>query len=79
MYFVYILKSRKNGDIYIGSTEDVGNRLKLHNNGKVKSTRFNRPWELMGRSVFSTRAEAVKQERFLKTGQQKERLRRFYL
>ena len=78
MYYVYFLKSLKNGDIYIGSTEDVSNRLKRHNDGKIKSTKFYRPWQLLGFEIYSTRGEAIKRERFLKNHQQKEILKKKY-
>ena len=78
MYFVYILKSLKNNDIYIGSTENVIKRFNLHNKGKVKSTKAYRPWQLLNKEEFNSRSDAVKRERFLKTGQQKEILKRKY-
>ncbi|MBI4709023.1 MAG: GIY-YIG nuclease family protein [Candidatus Portnoybacteria bacterium] len=78
MYFVYILRSLKNYYIYIGSTEDVCNRLNLHNRGRVKSTKAYRPWQLLEKQEFNTRSEAVKRERFLKTHQQKEILKKKY-
>ena len=78
MYYVYFLKSSKNNDLYIGSTENVENRLQRHNDGKVRSTQFYRPWKLLGQEEYLTRSEAVKRERFLKTGQQKEILKEKY-
>jgi putative endonuclease len=78
MYYTYILKSLKNGFIYVGSTENIDNRLSKHNSGKVKSTKAYKPWKLMETRTFSTRSEAVKEELFLKTGQQKELLRKKY-
>ncbi len=75
MFYVYFLKSQKNNDLYVGSTEDVGKRVSLHNTGKVKSTQFYRPWQLMGFEPYDTRSEAMKMERFFKTGQQKELLK----
>ena len=77
-YFVYILKSLKNGDIYIGSTIEIDKRVKLHNQGVVKSTKGYKPWKLLEYEEFRTRSEAVRRERFLKSGQQKEILRRKY-
>lgn len=76
MYYVYFLKSLKNKDLYIGSTENLAKRINLHNVGKVKSTKSYRPWGLLGYEEYNTRSEAVKRERFLKTGQQKELLKR---
>ena len=34
MYYVYILRSSKDGSIYIGYTENLGRRLKEHVAGK---------------------------------------------
>ena len=78
MFYVYFLKSLKNNDLYVGSTENIEKRLYLHNSGKVKSTKFYRPWELLGYKTLGTRSEAIKQEKFFKTHQQKELLKREY-
>ncbi len=77
-YFVYFLKSLKNGDIYVGSTTDVSNRFALHNAGRVKSTKGYKPWILLGSIEYNSRSEAVKMEQFYKTGQQKEILKKKY-
>ena len=77
-YFVYILRSLQNGDLYVGSTEDVIKRFFLHNSGKVKSTKAYRSWELLEKRGCSSRSQAVRLERFLKTGQQKELLKKKY-
>jgi len=74
-YYVYFLKSLKNNDLYIGSTEDLGRRLFFHNYGKVRSTKFYRPWELIGDEKYATRREAVRRERFLKSHQQRDLLK----
>lgn len=47
MYYMYILKSKLNGQIYIGSTNDLKNRLVEHNNGKGISTKRYMPWSLV--------------------------------
>ena len=78
MYYVYFLLSILNEDLYIGSTENVDSRLKLHNNGKVKSTKAYRPWKLLGYGEYQTRSESVKQERYYKNHQQKEKLKLRY-
>lgn len=77
-YFVYILKSQLNGDLCVGSTENVENRFRLHNSGKVKSTKGYRPWRLIETRSCNSRSEAVVLEKFLKSGQQKELLRKKY-
>lgn len=79
MFYVYFLRSLKNDDLYVGSTEDLENRLYLHNAGKVKSTKFYKPWKLLGYEKCETRSDAVRMEKFFKTGQQKELLKvKFY-
>jgi len=75
-YFTYVLLSLKNGDIYIGSTEDLENRIKRHNLGKVRSTKPNKPWKLLEYHRFDSRSEAVRYERFLKTHQQKDKIKK---
>ncbi|MBI2635332.1 MAG: GIY-YIG nuclease family protein [Parcubacteria group bacterium] len=75
-YYAYILQSLKNNDIYIGSTKNVIDRLKLHNSGKVKSTKAYRPWKLLEFGEYNSRNEAVRRERFLKSHQQKEIIKR---
>ena len=79
MYFVYYLKSDKNNDLYIGSTENVNKRLGQHNKGRVKSTKPYHPWKLLGYEEYPTRNEAMMREKFLKSHQQKEILKKkFY-
>lgn len=77
-YYVYILLSLKNSDIYIGSTANLQNRINLHNGGKVKSTKAYKPWQLLESREFDSRSEAMKQEMFLKNHQQKELLKKKY-
>ncbi|MEK9175719.1 MAG: GIY-YIG nuclease family protein [Patescibacteria group bacterium] len=79
MYYIYILRSEQNGDIYVGSTKDVQQRFLLHNQGKVKSTKGYRPWILMRTEEYNMRSDAFQREMFLKTGQQKEILRKQYM
>ena len=38
-YYVYILQSEKDGTYYIGSTQDLDERLKRHNEGRSKYTK----------------------------------------
>ncbi|MBC8216589.1 MAG: GIY-YIG nuclease family protein [Candidatus Marinimicrobia bacterium] len=39
MYYVYIIKSTQESHWYTGHTSHLENRLKIHNSGKVKSTK----------------------------------------
>ncbi len=77
-YFVYFLKSLHNGDVYVGSTRDIFLRVASHNAGRVQSTKAYRPWKLLDCVECNSRSEAMRIERFYKTGQQKELLRKKY-
>lgn len=66
MFYVYVLKSNKNKDIYVGYTADLKTRFKLHNSGKVKSTKPNKPWRLACYEAYRNKFDATKRERQLK-------------
>ncbi len=68
MYYVYVLQSVRTGRRYTGSAVDVDNRLERHNGGRSKATKSGRPWRLVHTESFDTRAEAIRRERYLKTG-----------
>ena len=75
MFFVYVLKSLKDGTTYIGSTEDLDKRLKDHNQGKTKSIKHKLPMELVYYEAYKTKTLARKREIQLKTNSsEKEKL-----
>jgi len=67
MFITYVLKSKKDGKLYVGHTENLTRRFKEHNSGKVKSTKNRIPFELLHRQNFFTRNEARWQEKKWKT------------
>ena len=67
VFYVYILRSQKTGRYYIGQTNNLEDRLLRHNEGRVLSTKSGSPWELVVYYTFSTRWEAMKMERKLKS------------
>ena len=69
MFYVYVLRSEQDGNLYIGSTANVEVRLAYHNSGRVRSTKSRRPFELVYREEFQSKRQARKRELFLKTGQ----------
>jgi len=71
MFYIYILKN-KDGKIYIGQTNNLIDRLRRHNSGLMKSTKFGLPWGIIHSESFNTRFEAVKREKNLKGGQGRE-------
>ncbi|MEK7611302.1 MAG: GIY-YIG nuclease family protein [Patescibacteria group bacterium] len=68
MYYSYILLSPKHHLFYYGSTNDLKNRVTLHNKGKVWSTRSYLPWQLVWYAGFLTEKEAREFEGYLKSG-----------
>lgn len=75
MFFVYAIKSEKDGRVYVGMCIEVEVRLKEHNAGKTKSTKGFRPWKLIYTEEAANRVEARKREIYLKSGIGKEFLR----
>jgi len=67
MYKVYILKSLENNRYYVGHTRDIEERLFRHNNGKVKSTKFYRPWEVIHEENYNSKSDAYKRELEIKS------------
>jgi len=47
MEYVYVLKSLKDGKFYVGHTDNLERRLSEHNKGKVTSTKYRCPFELV--------------------------------
>lgn len=78
MFYTYALISTKNGKFYFGHTKDLERRI-LEHNTKGEKRRFacvNGPWELTLSKKFNTRSEAMRYEKFLKSGKGREYIRR---
>jgi len=68
MFYVYVLKSQKDGKHYIGFSTDLRNRFKEHCEGKVRATFYRRPLEIIYYEAYKNRDIAQKRERQLKGG-----------
>lgn len=69
MYYVYFLKSSKNGKIYCGKTDKLPEkRLAEHNFGSNKWTKNNRPFKLIYYEQYFCPEDATKREQFYKMG-----------
>ncbi|MFA5746704.1 MAG: GIY-YIG nuclease family protein [Candidatus Paceibacterota bacterium] len=77
MWYVYVLKSSKDNDLYIGISEDPERRLLQHNKGMTTSTKPRRPFEIIYREEVKNRIEARKREKYLKSGIGREFLKKF--
>jgi putative endonuclease len=67
MFYFYILRSRKNGKLYLGYTTDLKTRLRSHNLGQNDATKPNIPYELIFYSGFINQIDAIHCERYYKT------------
>ena len=67
-YFVYVLRSKKDNNLYIGFTDNIEARFKLHNKGRIFATKGRRPFELVYKELCASKEEAVKREKYLKSG-----------
>ena len=65
-HYVYLLQSKNASWIYIGCTNDLKNRIKEHNGGKVYSTKKMLPIELIYYEAFKSKKCAYKREKNLK-------------
>ena len=68
MWYVYILRSIKDNNLYIGSTNNVEVRLKQHNSGEVTSTKSRIPFTLETYFAVKNKEIAIKLEQYFKTG-----------
>ena len=66
-YYVYVLKSEKDGNNYVGYTNNLRERLALHNAGKVSSTKNRLPLKLIYFEGCLNQQDATKREKYLKT------------
>ncbi|MDP8223209.1 MAG: GIY-YIG nuclease family protein [Candidatus Lernaella stagnicola] len=70
MFFVYVLQSETSGRFYCGSTADLEERLKRHNDqnytGTQTTKRFPGPWRLVWSMELPTRSEAMAKEKQIK-------------
>ena len=66
--YTYILLSQKDGRFYTGSTGNLRERIKEHNNGEVSSTKYRRPLRLICYEACLNKYDALRREKYLKTG-----------
>ena len=66
MFYVYILKSKKDGKLYIGFTDDLENRMKKHKGKKVPSTAYRLPLVLIYYESYQSKIDAQNREKKLK-------------
>ena len=66
-YFVYMLKSKgKKTVTYVGYTNNVEKRVKLHNSSKGAKFTKGRKWLLIYKKIYFSKSKAMKEEYKLK-------------
>ena len=68
MYYIYVLRSKKDKRHYIGFTTDLKKRIENHSLGKVRATFYRRPLELIYYECYNSRKITQRRERQLKGG-----------
>lgn len=70
MYYVYALYNVDTGKIYIGQTEDLERRVEQHNAHFYKgfTARYPGEWKIIYSEEVSSRSQALKREKQLKSG-----------
>jgi putative endonuclease len=79
--YVYVLRSLKDDQFYVGLTRDLSVRVQQHNNGLVTSTKKRAPFELVYWEGCLNESDAAQREKYLKSAWGKRyiktRLRRY--
>ena len=67
-YFVYLIGNYQNSKLltYVGYTNNLKNRIKLHNQGKGAKFTRGRFWKLLYYEKFQTKNEAILRECYIK-------------
>ena len=66
-YYVYMLKSKGYKSVtYVGYTNNMNNRLKLHNTGKGAKFTRGRKWKIIYKEKFRSKKEAISREYYIK-------------
>ena len=66
MFYMYVLKSKKDKEFYVGYTNNLKRRIKDHNAGLVFSTRGRKPLSLIYYEGYRAEVDARNRERNLK-------------
>ena len=66
-YYVYVLKSSKDGKFYTGYTKNLKLRFERHQAGLVDSTKDRRPLKLIYFEGCYNQQDATHREKYLKT------------
>lgn len=66
MYYFYVLKSKKDGKLYYGCTNDLKKRLEEHNDGKSTWTKNRGPFKIVYYEAYLSKEDAYQREHNIK-------------
>jgi putative endonuclease len=66
-YYVYVLESEKDGNMYTGYTQNLELRFEQHQKGEVISTKERRPLKIIYFEACLSQNDATHREKYLKT------------
>ena len=66
MFYTYLIKSEKDNELYIGSTNDLRRRFLEHNQGLNRSTKYRKPFKLIYYEAYKSEDDARQREHNLK-------------
>ncbi|TSD00027.1 MAG: putative endonuclease containing a URI domain [Candidatus Peregrinibacteria bacterium Greene1014_49] len=75
MYTVYVIQN-SDGILYKGYTSNLQKRILEHNSVRGKWTSARAPWNVVYKEEFASKSDALKREKFLKSGKGREFLKR---
>ena len=58
MFYVYVIKSKRNARLYYGFSSDLRARIKSHNHGYNTATKSGVPWELVYYEAYKSEKDA---------------------
>lgn len=67
MFYVYVLESFKNRNIYVGYSDNLKKRFIEHNNGLNFATKHSKPWKIIYYEACLNEKDAKRRERYFKT------------
>ena len=66
-FYVYMLVSKSDKPVsYVGYTNNLKNRIKLHNTGKGAKFTRGRKWKLIYKEKFASKNKAISREYYIK-------------
>ena len=72
LYHLYIIQSLIDDSFYVGTAQDLEDRISRHNQGRSKYTKNKRPWDIVYSEEHPDRSSAMKREYAIKRRKSKD-------